>query len=85
MRDVRPVVRVQVGLDRIVEGQTHNQEDGAAEPRKVGAQELHRLRQVFGGEPVAFVRKVDQLGRHRGDNPRDTKSDRRGKNTHGDK
>src|SRR5882762_4743059 len=83
--NVRPVVRVQVGLDRIVKGENHNQEDGAAEPGKVGAQELHRLRQVFGGEPVAFVRKVDQLGWQPGDNPWDAKSDCCGKNAHGDK
>ena len=76
---------MQVGLDGVVEGQDHNQKDRAAEPRKVGVEKLRRLCNVFRSEPVALVRKIDQCGGQRRDDPRDAKADDHRKHTDADK
>jgi hypothetical protein len=50
---------MQIGLNRIVEGENHDREDGATEPPKVGVQKSQRLRQAFGRKLILLVRQVD--------------------------
>ena len=83
--DVRPVFWMQIGLERVIESAQDNQKNGATEPRKVAAQKFLGLREMFRREPVALVRKVDQLRRHRRDNAWNSKPDHRGEHARGEK
>src|SRR6266849_2885425 len=64
VRNVRPILRMQIGLDGIVEGDDDDQKDGAAEPCKIVVQECLRFRETLWREPVLLVRQIDQMRRH---------------------
>src|SRR5207253_234140 len=81
-RNVRPILRTQIGLDGVVESENDDQENGAAEPSKIVVQERVRFRETIRRQPVLLIRKVDQLRRQRRDNTRNAKSDHGGKNAY---
>src|SRR5258708_22838042 len=58
---VGPVVGMEIGLNREVNRQGNDREEGAAEPGKIAVQEVHRLRASFGSQPVALIGKIDEL------------------------
>src|SRR6266849_10142788 len=60
-RNVRPILRMQIGLDRVVKRKNDDQENCAAKPRKIVVQECLRLRETLWREPVLLIRQIDQL------------------------
>src|SRR6266436_10403348 len=55
-RNVRPILRMQIGLDGVVKRKNDDQENCAAKPRKIVVQECLRLRETLWREPVLLIR-----------------------------
>src|SRR5690349_7774815 len=84
-RNTRAILRMQIGLDGIVERKNDDQENSTAEPRKIVVQERLRFGDTIRRQPILLIRKVHQLRRQRSDNTRNAKSDHGGKNAYANK
>lgn len=85
MRNTRGMAPVQVGLRCVIHKCDHDRIDGAAKPREIRFEELQGLFTMFRGEPVALVRKIDQLNRHRANQSGQTKANQDAQDRHADK
>ena len=84
-RNIRSILRIQVGLNGVIESKNDDQENSASEPGKIVVQEALRFGEAIRRQPVLFVWKVDQLRRQCGNNARNAKSDYGGQNAYAHK
>ncbi len=83
-RWVRRMMGMQIDLNGVVEYEDIEEEERAGEPREIGLEERHRLRETLRRKPMVFVWQINELWRQNGNHLWYRKSNHRDNDAHND-